>query len=122
MEKYSDVMKQSSALLETVDEGLQHMQTLLKHGKYEATISLFEDIVQAFSTIEKSVLNLPEELLTDDIQSLTGKVRNALDSVVDAYEANRYGSVRELLQFTLLPVYRKWAKELNRTFTLYVVS
>jgi|SRR5699024_4177268 len=122
MEKYIDVMKQVSDLLETVDEGLQHTQTLLKQGKFEASISLFSDIVQAFSTIEKSVLNLPEALLTEKMKSLTEKVRNALDKAVEAYETAKYDDVRELLQLTLLPAFNSWKEVLDSKFTPYVVS
>lgn len=55
MEKHIEVIKQSMNLLETVKEGLQHIQKLSHEGKYEATIQLFENVVFAFSTVEKSL-------------------------------------------------------------------
>ncbi|WP_404454400.1 hypothetical protein LG329_05560 [Virgibacillus necropolis] len=122
MEKQIEVMKQSAELLDTVYEGLQHMQQLLKEGKFEETIPLFGDIVYAFSTIENSVSELPDEILSDDSKALTTKVRNALDHVVGSYESKEYGKVQEVLQFTLMPSYRKWMEELDEAFRSFLVS
>src|SRR5699024_9253767 len=116
MGKYIDVMKQVSDLLETVDEGLQHTQTLLKQGKFEASISLFSDIDQAFVTIEQSVLKWPEVLLTEKRKPVTEKVRIALDKAVEAYETAKYDDVRELLQLTVLPAFNSWKEVLVSKF------
>lgn len=122
MEKQLDIMRQTSELLITGYEGLTHIQQLLKEGKFKDTIPLFSDVVHAFSVIENSVDNLPVEMLSDDSKSLTTKVRDALDLVVGSYELEQSGKVQEMLQFTLIPRYRRWMEELDRIFNPYLVS
>ncbi|RYG71675.1 hypothetical protein EU245_13265 [Lentibacillus lipolyticus] len=122
MEKYIDVMKETTVLLETVQEGLAHIQALLKQGKGEASITLFSNVVQAFSSMEQSVFQLPEELQPEEIMTRTEKVRHALDTTVEAYEAKEYVRVLEVMQFTLLPAFNRWNEALDQTFRPYVVS
>jgi RNA binding exosome subunit len=122
MEKYIDVMKQSTELLKTALEGLQHIQTLLSEGKFEDSIFLFENTVQAFSTIENSLKGFPDDILTEDIQTITNNVRNAFEIVVSSYETKNYAKVQEVLQFTLIPRYKNWEHELEKTFNPYLVS
>ncbi|MGY0692118.1 hypothetical protein ACW2QC_04900 [Virgibacillus sp. FSP13] len=122
MEKYIDVMKQSTMLQETAYEGLQHIQVLLKEGKFEESIALFSETVQAFSSIEEAVIGLPDEILTEDSKSLTTEVRNAFNIVVSSYELKEYGKVQEVLQFTLTPRFKRWMEELVEAFTPYLVS
>ncbi len=122
MEKYIVVMRETSGLMETVQEALAHTQTLLKQGKGEASITLFSDIVQAFSSMEQSVLQLPEIFVNDDVASLTEDVRNALNKAVESYEAKAYTHVQEVLQSALLPAFNKWSEVLEKNFRPYVIS
>ncbi|WP_106496600.1 hypothetical protein [Lentibacillus sp. Marseille-P4043] len=122
MEKYIDVMKQTTMLQETVYEGLQHIQALLKEGKFEETIALFSETVQAFSSIEKAVIGLPDDILTEESKSLTTEVRDAFKIVVSSCELKEYGKVQEVLQFTLTPRFQRWMEELNKAFMPYLVS
>ncbi|WP_188454180.1 hypothetical protein [Virgibacillus oceani] len=121
MEKYIEMMKHSQELQETVYEGLQHMQDLLKEGKFEATIPLFQNIVRAFSSVEKSILTLPDDILSEGIQGVTTKVRDALELVVESFEASDYGKIHEILQFTLIPRYKNWINKLEEMFRPYLV-
>ncbi|WP_099159839.1 hypothetical protein [Virgibacillus ndiopensis] len=122
MEKYINVMKHASELQVTVYEGLQHMQTLLNDGKFEDTIPLFNNIVEAFSVVENSVVTLPKEVFSNETQSLTTKVKDALNLVVSSFELKNFGKIQEILQFTLIPSYKKWMEELDEMFQPYLVS
>src|SRR5690625_3816885 len=115
-------MKQSTELLDTAYEGLQHMQKLFKEGKFEDTIPLFTNIVQAASSIESAIETLPKELLSDDIAVTRAKVIKALDIVVELYESMNYGKIQEVLQFTLIPIYKTWKQACDTAFRRYVVS
>ncbi len=115
-------MKQSLALLETVIDGLKHNQKLINEGKHDESILLFENTVQAFSTVERSFEGLPENLLTSESKEISIKVKNAIELVVDAYESKAYGKVQEILQFTLIPTYNKWKSGLEDNFQRYLIS
>src|SRR5690625_1546206 len=122
MEKYISVMKQSIELLNTVQEGLEHVQALLKEGKFEESIPLFGDIVLGFSTTERTVVRLPEEILYEEVKTFTIKVRKALDLVVGTYETKNYYKMQEILQFTLLPRFKRWKDLLEEMFSSYLAS
>jgi len=122
MEKYISVMKQSIELLNTVQEGLEHVQALLKEGKFEESIPLFGDIVLGFSTTERTVVRLPEEILYEEVKTFTIKVRKALDLVVGTYETKDYYKMQEILQFTLLPRFKRWKDLLEEMFSSYLAS
>lgn len=115
-------MKQSTELLETAYEGLQHMQKLFKEGKFEESIPLFTNIVEATSSIESSIETLPKELLSDDIAITGAKVIRALNIVVELYESMNYGKIQEVLQFTLIPNYKTWKQACDTAFQRYLVS
>jgi|SRR5699024_2879547 len=122
MEKYISVIKQSIELLNTTQEGLEHVQRLLKEGKFENSIPLFSDILLAFSTVESTVICLPEEILLDEAKGCTSKVRKALDFFVGTYEAKDYYKIQEILQFTLIPRFKRWKDLLEEMFSSYVAS
>lgn len=65
MELYVDGMKQSLELLDTVMEGLAHIQQLLQEGKLEQTLPLFEDIVTALAAlvVEDGLAETEEEAI-----------------------------------------------------------
>ncbi|MFD1849058.1 hypothetical protein [Oceanobacillus bengalensis] len=122
MEKNTEVMQQSKELLQTVNEALQHIQNLLKEGKFESTITLFGDVVQAYSAVEGAVDHLPDELLSVENRELTTEVRNAIELIVSAYESKDYGKVQEVLQLSLIPRFSKWQEDLESVFEQYLVS
>lgn len=122
MERYIDVMKQSVELSETILDGLQHIQKLLGEGKFEEIMSMFEDVVSAFSTMQQSLTPVTEKLENQEIDAKAIKVQAALELVVSAYEAKSHGKVQEIIQFTLTPQLKKWKEALEKTFQPYIIS
>ncbi|SHF90368.1 hypothetical protein [Ornithinibacillus halophilus] len=122
MEKYIDMMHQSKNLQDTVQEGLEHIQFLLKEGKGEATIQLFGDIVQAFITIEKSLQVIPSEVTSTEIHELTSKIKESLELIVSCYEDENYVKIQEVLQFNTIPQFTKRKELLDKAFQPYLVS
>ncbi|MEC5422913.1 hypothetical protein QGM71_05285 [Virgibacillus sp. C22-A2] len=122
MEKYIDVMKQLTELLDTTPEGLKHTQLLLNEGKYEETFLLFGDVVQALSAIESTLNGLPEEILSTSIEQLTIIVKSAVELVVRSYEVKNYSKVQEVLQHTLIPGLIRWKVGLEKELEAYLVN
>jgi len=122
MEKYNDVLKRSTELLETVHEGLLHILKRLNDGHFEDTIYLFEDAVEAFSVIERSLNVIPKDLLNEDLGELTVKVKDAIELTVDAYELKDYAKAKEILQFSLIPRCKKWNEALADISVRFFVS
>jgi len=116
MQKKREVMKQSLELLQTIQEGLTHVQQSLNERKYDQTISLFEDAVYAFNTVENSVRGLGSEFVSDAADQTRERIVKGLDTAVGFYEQNAFGRVQETLQFTLIPAFEQWKKQLNLDF------
>lgn len=122
MEKHIEVMKQSLELSETLLEGLQHIQKLLNEGKSEQTIFLFEDTLVAYETIARTVESVVNELNNESIPAQQAVFSQAADLVVTAYEERNYAKVQEVLQFTLVPRFKKLKEQLEEVFKPYVIS
>jgi hypothetical protein len=122
MEKYNDVLKRATELLETVHEGLLHIFKRLNDGHFEDTIYLFEDAVEAFSVIERSLNVIPKDILNKDLSELTAKVKDAIELIVSAYELKDYAKAKEILQFSLIPRCKKWNEALAGISARFLVS
>lgn len=122
MEKHIEVMKQSVELSETILEGLQHIQKLLSEGKHEQSVFMFEDVLQGFATIERTIAPAVKELYNESIPAKQAEFSQAADLVVTAYEEKNYAKVQEVLQFTLVPRFKKLKAELEQAFNPYIVS
>ncbi|MGJ9385246.1 hypothetical protein [Salipaludibacillus sp. CF4.18] len=123
MEKHLDVMKQSIQLSETVLEGLTHVQKQLNETKYPEAMQLMDDVVGGFASIENSVGPVFADLNdTELVEAQIGKVRESLEGVVTSLEGHSYGTVQEILQFTLIPNVKKLKAEMETLFEPYLVS
>ncbi|MCL7746704.1 hypothetical protein [Halalkalibacter alkaliphilus] len=122
MEKQIEVMKQSVELSGTIVEGLEHIQKLIGEGKVQRTIYMFEDVLLAYSTIEKSIEPINSKLESEQLGLATTNLKQTLELVVESYEEKDYGKVQGILQFTLIPQVKKWREELTSAFKPYIVS
>jgi hypothetical protein len=70
-----ELARQITELAETALEGLEHVQRQNMEGKFEQTMPLFTDVIEAFTEIEKilalnGLLDNPEDALASSTQSL----------------------------------------------------
>lgn len=115
-------MKKSLELTETILEGLQNIQRLLNEGKHEQSVFMFEDVLQAFATIGGTIAPALKELNNESISLQQAEFSQAADLVVTGYEEKNYTKVQEILQFTIIPRFKKLKEELEQTFNPYLVS
>jgi|SRR5690625_1038114 len=122
MERKREVMRQCISLVEIIQEGLAHVQQQIKEGRFESTISLFKDIVYAYERVETSIIGLEDDILSEKAKTLQAQIIKGLDATVQSYEISAYGKVNEVLQFTLIPSFRKWHDQLDMDFGKYLVN
>lgn len=115
-------MKNSIELSETVLEGLQYIQKLLNEGKNEQSVFMFEEVLQAHETITRTIDPVVKELKNEGIPSKQAEFSNATNLVVTAYEEKNYAKVQEILQFNLVPQFKKLKEELEKAFNPFIVS
>lgn len=116
LKKQRDIAKKTLDLLTTIDEALRHIRELLNEGNFKGSIPLFEDVVHGFSVIEGSIDQLEWGTVSEAASGLRERILNGLDLTVDAYEEDLEGKVREILQFTLIPLFAEWQKQLDLDF------
>ena len=117
-----DLAERLLELSETGLEGLEYVKEKNKHGNYEQAMSVFTDVIHAFSEIENVLdTNQPEEC-SDDLTSATESLRDGFNWMVNAYESQEQGGILEIMQLTLLPRYKSWQEELEKGLSRYIVS
>jgi hypothetical protein len=109
-----ELARQIAELVDTAFEGLEHVHRQNMEGKFEQTIPLFTDVIEAFTEIEKilalnGLLDNPGDALTSSTQSL----KDAFDWMTKAYEKRDNVRPLEIMQLTLLPRYKKWQEGLR---------
>ncbi|MTI84022.1 MAG: hypothetical protein FH756_08955 [Firmicutes bacterium] len=83
---------------------------------------MFHDSANAFYQMQKSIQPVLEKLPGNELELLSDSLRDTIELVVYTYEEGNRGKAAEIMQFTLLPLYKKWQVELNRCFQPYLLS
>jgi hypothetical protein len=122
MENYIDTMRQVSDLSQTALEGLEYVKQMLNEGKIQAALSVSQDFTHAFYQMEKSCDLMMAENYAEDLRNQTIVLRESINLLVSSFEVAYYSKAKEVIQFNLLPCYRKWQNLLQESFRPYIVS
>lgn len=125
MEKYSEVMRQTIELSDTCLEGMEHIFFQLRDGYMEGTIAILGDVIQAIFQLDQSVQLFGEVLPPKEVKPLSQSsqlIYNDLNHIVEAYEQGVSGQALDVLEFRLLPNYKKWKNSLEKCLHSYVVN
>lgn len=122
MEKYIEVVKQSIELSDTVLEGIQHIRKQLEEGKFEEAAFLFEDTIVAILTIERSVDPLVTQMSSNKISEIMVELKRILELLVGNFEDKNFSNVKEIMQFSLIPIFNQWKKELETNLKAFYTS
>ena len=116
-----DVAQKLLELSKTGLEGLEYVRDQMGLGKYEQSMSVFTDVVYAFTEIEDVLRSTYQpEQDTNGLLSATDSLKDGFDWMVKAYEER--GRLQEILQLTLMVRYKAWQKELEQSLSQYIVS
>ncbi|SEC34333.1 hypothetical protein [Paenibacillus sp. GP183] len=122
IDRYIQVIQRTMSLTSSSLECIQYMVYQLEAGNLQQTIQHLHDLVNAFSHMERSLLLYLVELPPNEIESLTDDLRDAIDSLVAAYEKQDAGKAFHCIQELLLPAYLSWKHELERSMLRYTLS
>jgi len=122
MEKHVDVMKWSLELSDTIIKGFQHTQRLIRDGQFEQAITMFEESLKGYAQLEESVRPVLIDLEGTDIESQIERAQMKAHLIVHAFGNGDFSKVNEILQFTMIPLFKSLTKSMNQSFSPYVVS
>lgn len=117
-----EIMKAALELAQSCLDGLDKIKAKLNEGQLEDTMAYFNHIANSFYNILEAIQPVLEELPPNNLESLSRSLHQALGTAVPAYEEKDLARVLEIMQFSLLPAYKKWYKELDRCFRPIVES
>ena len=109
-------------LLEIMEEGLAYIKEKITELNIEATIAVLSDTIDAFSSIERSIISMIDELEENQILEKTEELRKRLDIIVKEYEKKNGQRFYEIIQLSLEPAFKEWKEEIGQRLRPYVVS
>lgn len=120
MDNCFEIIRQSLELSSTVGEGLQHLRISFEKGCCEDTLTLFQDVIHAFISIQQAVEPFATKLPPNQLTLLTDEINNALEYIVSAYEKSSWIILTEILENKLIPAHCRWERELEHCFGSYI--
>lgn len=114
-EKKSEIHRMIIDLSETTAEGLEHINSLTMKGYFEDTAEIFTDVTNSFHETERALIATMENYEESSLKAAGSKVTEAMQLMLLAYEGDSKARPMEIIQFTLLPAYRRWQKEMHET-------
>lgn len=122
MDKHIDIMRRIIELLETCLEGLEHAKSKMNEGDFENGIIMLHNMVDGYYQAELFLQPLMKDLPDNQIPRLDEDLRNSFELVTSAYEHGDSAKAMELMQFGVLPNFKKWQAELNRCLLPHIAS
>lgn len=117
-----DIIRRVLELADTCLEGLEHAETCLKEGRFEDGIMMLHDTMHGYYQMEKALEPVLVNLPDTEIRPHSETLRNVLEHLVPIQERGEWAKALELMQFNVVPTYKKWHAELNRRLRPYVTS
>lgn len=114
-EERAEIHKMVIDLSETTAEGLAHINNLAARGRFEETAELFTDVANSFHETARALVMTVPGYEETELKTKTGKVIEAMQMVLAAYEGEEEARPLEVLQFALLPAYLRWRREVQET-------
>jgi hypothetical protein len=121
MEKYIEVMKQISSLLETSEEALEYIYIRMSRGEYEATVNLMKDTLDAYATTVSSLQYFVEELPENQIILLQEALREGWKLISTVYGKRQWEQVKTIFTLVLQPRFQRWKAEIDYCFQPYTL-
>lgn len=109
-------------LLSTMQEAFCYTREKLEDMEIEATMGVLHDTIEAFLTIENSLIFMSPDLAAGRIKKATENLKNAFDYLVRNYEENQGNGALEILNASLEPAFNSWKEVLEEELRPYVVS
>lgn len=108
MSKKVDIFKTILALAETTVEGVEHIYERTMEGQFEETAEIFTDVADAFHEMRMALLAYLPTYRGSDLEKITGEVTEGMKLMLAAFEGEHDVRPMVVLQFSLVPGFKKW--------------
>ncbi len=106
-------------LADTTLEGLEHIQAMTNHGRFEDTMLLYTDVADSMHEIQTALAAVMPDYEQSDLQHATKGVVESMQMIMAAFEGDKDVRPMEVMQFAMLPAYQRWHGELQQELLEY---
>jgi len=122
MDKYLEVIKHVLELINSIEEGLFHMESQIIKLQYEESVVLLQDAFDAVVKIEESINLISDELKENDMDELIELVYEKFDTMAKLYNDNSVENLSEEIGGELIPRFLDWKTEVEKNLLPYTIS
>ncbi|KAB3539659.1 hypothetical protein F8154_00460 [Alkaliphilus pronyensis] len=122
MEKYYEVIRRIIELIDTLEEGIIHLEKQLTEHRYEESVVMLQDLLEAISSIANAIEPMDGELPENNISSLSQNLIKGIQKTVDSYSEDKEVNLSVEAQEYIIPNYISWRDEIAKTLKPYIQS
>jgi len=122
MDKYLEVIKHVLELINSIEEGLFHMESQIIKLQYEESVVLLQDAFDAVVKIEESINLISDELKENDMDELIELVYEKFDTMAKLYNDKSVDNLSEEIGGELIPRFLDWKTEVEKNLLPYTIS
>lgn len=106
-------------LMPTMREGLEYIKQNVNNGNLEDSFSMVEDYACCVNTVDNAIKSIINDLPENQIGFRTNIIREALNMLYKEYKLNNCESIRDVLQYQVIPSSKVWEEELLSVFEVF---
>ncbi|WP_069998865.1 hypothetical protein [Cellulosilyticum sp. I15G10I2] len=122
MDKYYDVMERLLELLNTLEEGILHIQSQLKELQYEEALFILQDVMEGIASIENALEPMASNLAKNNIKELENDLITAIAKTVASYEQENEINLEKQIEQGVTPTFMRWKEEIEGILQPYIIS
>lgn len=122
MNKYVEVINRTVELAETIQEGLEFIQSKLSEAALEDTSFMLNNVIQGIDAIQASLEPMIKEMNIVMDETAFNRLLQSLDNMVQAYEQNDQNKAVSILDSSLIRSYGDWKRQLCNVLEQYTLS
>ncbi len=114
MDKRMDIYKSVLNLADTTLEGIEHVYQRTMDGRFDDTAEIFTDVADSFHEIKIALISYLPDYEKSDIDQSADEVVEGMKLLLLSYEGDQDVRPMVVLQFSLLPAFRRWHLALQK--------
>lgn len=122
IKKFLEVIHNIVPLLNTIEEGFNHIKKQLLELRYEEALGLLEDVVLGIFSIEDAIEPMILGLEENKIETFGIALKENINKTLAMYEDGKEAGLATQIVEEVLPAFQDWKEEIERVLRPYIVS
>ena len=104
-------------LMETLEEGINHIKKQLSQLRYEDALTLFADTMEGIKAIEEAIEQIKDELSENNIGKELRELLEVMKQVVASFKKRDELQVEAHIMVEVIDKFAKWREEVERALS-----